>query len=95
MSYTKFQPQNFLSSWEEYLNVFLPYMGMVAILFNGAEQFKRIDNIPLREGPMWNLVSIGQAVSKKTTFTDYVIFLYVYSTGTRAVNPGRQNFDCN
>ena len=34
-------------------------MGMAAILFNGAEPFEEIVNIPLREGLMWNLVNIG------------------------------------
>ena len=38
-------------------------MGMTATLFNGAEPFEQIVNIPLTEGPMWNLTKIGQAVS--------------------------------
>ena len=38
-------------------------MGMTAILFNGAEPFEQIVNIPSTEGPMWNLAKIGQAVS--------------------------------
>ena len=42
-------------------------MVMVAILFNGAEQFEQIVNIRT-EGPMWNLVKIGQVVSEKKTF---------------------------
>ena len=32
---------------------------------------------PSTEGPMWNLVKIGQAVSEKKTFKDYEI-LYMY-----------------
>ena len=38
MLYTKIQPQNFFGVGEEDIKkVFLPYMGMAAILFNGAE----------------------------------------------------------
>ena len=36
---TKIQPQKFLGSGEDF-QVFLPYMGMVAILFNGQEPFQ-------------------------------------------------------
>ena len=52
-------------------------MGMTDILFNDAEQFKQSDNMPLTEGPMCNLVKIGQAVSQKKTLKDYEI-LYMY-----------------
>ena len=41
------------------------------------EWFEHIDNMPLTEGPKWNLVKIGQAVSEKKTFKDYEI-LYMY-----------------
>ena len=51
-------------------------MGMAVILFNGAEPFEHIVNILSTEGPMWNLVKIGQVVSKKT-FKDFS-FLYMY-----------------
>ena len=40
-------------------------MGMPAILFNGAEQFEQTDNTLSTEGPMRNLLKIGQAVSEK------------------------------
>ena len=43
-------------------------MGMAVILFNGAQPFEQIVNIPSTEGPMWNLVKIGQAVSEKKMF---------------------------
>ena len=36
-------------------------------------QFEQIDNTPLMEDPMWNLVKTGQAVSEKKTFKDYMI----------------------
>ena len=32
--------------------MFLPYMGIEALLFNDAELFKQIDNAPLTEGLM-------------------------------------------
>ena len=48
----KIQPQSFLGSGEEDVLVFLPYMNMAAILFNGAELFVQIVNMLLIEGPM-------------------------------------------
>ena len=67
MLYTKIQPQSFLGSGGEYFYVFLPYMGMAAILFDGAEPFEQIGNTLMTEGPMWNLVKNAQAFSKKTS----------------------------
>ena len=49
-------------------------MGLVVILFNDAEPFEQIDDIPSTEGPMWNLVKNGQAISEKKTFKDYEIY---------------------
>ena len=34
-------------------------MGIVDILFNDAGPFEEIDNTPLTESQMWNLVKIG------------------------------------
>ena len=62
-------------------------MGIAAILLNGAEPFEQIVNIPLTEGPMWNPVKIGQTVSEKKTFKDFMI-IYLYSLGARADNSG-------
>ena len=39
-------------------------MGMAAILFNNAKPFEQIDNTPLTESPIWNLLKIGQALSE-------------------------------
>ena len=50
-------------------------MGMVAILFYGAEPFQQI--VKLTECIMWNLVKTDQAVSEKKMFKDYTI-LYMY-----------------
>ena len=67
-------------------------MGTVAILFNGEEPFKQNVNFPLTEGPMRNLVEIGQAVSEKT-FKDYTM-LYMYIVqGKRQITLEGQNFD--
>ena len=53
-------------------------MRMAVILFSDAEPFEQSVNIPSTEGPMWNLVKIGQVVSEKKTFTDFkVLYLYV------------------
>ena len=53
MLYTKIQPRSFLVSEEEISKcLFLPYMGMVAVLFNNAEPLNKIVNTPLTEGPM-------------------------------------------
>ena len=49
--------------------MFLPYLGMAAILFDGAailfdgaESFEQTGNTLLTEGPMRNHVKIAQAV---------------------------------
>ena len=39
MLYTKIQPKSFLDSGEDFY-VFLPYMDMAAILFDGVEPFE-------------------------------------------------------
>ena len=49
---------------------------------------------PLTEGPMWNLVKTGQAVSEKMKFKDYAI-LYMYTAQGKADNPEEQNSDFN
>ena len=77
LQFTKIQPWSFLGLWEEFLGVFfLPYMGMTAILFNDAEQFEQIDNMPSTEGPKCNLVKTGQAVSEKKTFNK-ILYMYI------------------
>ena len=55
--------------------MFLPYIGMVDILFNDAGPFEQIDYTPSTENPMWNLMKVGPVVSKKKkkTLKDYNI----------------------
>ena len=60
-------------------------MGMAATLFSGAKPFEQIVNIPSTDGSMLNLVKIGQAVSEKKTFKDFMI-LYMY------IAQGRKTF---
>ena len=48
MLYTKIQPQSFLGSEEDF-KVYLPYMGMTAILFNSVEPFEQIVNTLLTD----------------------------------------------
>ena len=53
-------------------------MGMADILLNDAEPFEHIDNTFSTEGPMWNLVTIGQATSEKKTFQDSeTLYMYI------------------
>ena len=52
-------------------------MGMVATLFNDAEQFEQIDNMPLTEDPIRNLVKIGQAVSEKMSKDYKNLYMYI------------------
>ena len=65
MLYTRIQPQSFLSTGEEDFWVFLPYMGMAAILFNDAEPFEQSVTIPSTEGPMWNLLKLVKWFQKR------------------------------
>ena len=70
-------------------------MGMVTILFNDAEPFEQSVNIPSTEGPMWNLVKVGQEVLEKKMFRDFmVLYLYIKHRG-KGNNPQGQNFDPN
>ena len=62
-------------------------MDRAAILFNNAKPFEQIDNTPLTEGPIWNLVKIGQAVSKVEDVLRLRDFIYVCRPGARADNP--------
>ena len=53
-------------------------MGIVAMGFNGTEPFEQTYNNPSTEGPMWNLVKIGQAVwEKKTIKANTIIYIYI------------------
>ena len=65
----------------------LPYIGMAATLFTGVEPFDQIVNTPSTEDPMWNLVKIGQAVSEKKTFKDYMILYMYVAQGQRQISP--------
>ena len=63
MLYTKIQSQSFVGSGKDQ-KMFLPYMGMAAILFTSTKLFEQIGNTISTEGPMWNLVKIAHAVSE-------------------------------
>ena len=68
MLYKKIEPRSVLGPGEENFQVFFfsPYMGMATTLLNDAEPIEQFDNRPLTEGPVQNLVKIGQALSEKT-----------------------------
>ena len=50
---------------------------MVATLFNSVEPFKQTDNTLLTEGPMWNLVTINQAVSENKCKDYTSLYMYI------------------
>ena len=64
------------------------YIGMVAILFNGAEPFVQIVNTLLIEGPIWYLVKTGRAVSEKKTFKDNIHLFYIEFIHSPILNMG-------
>ena len=63
-------------------------MGIVTILFNNAEPFEQIDNTPSTEGPVCNLIKIGQAVQEKKTFKYYETLHMYLAQGQGQVTPG-------
>ena len=67
----------------------LPYMGMAAMLFSGADPFGQFVNTLSTEGPMWNLAKIVQAISKKKTFKGFTILcMYMYrAQGVGQITP--------
>ena len=66
-------------------------MGMSAILFKDAEPFEQIDNIPLSEGSMWNLVKMVKLFQKMFMI---IRFLYMYvSQVQRQITPGDNIFN--
>ena len=70
--------------------MFLQYTGMAAILLNDPEPFEQSVTIPLSEGPMWNLMKIGQVVLEKT-FKDFMVFYLYKAQGQGQVTPRVQN----
>ena len=70
-------------------------MGMPAILFNHAERFEQIGNMPSTEGT----TDVKSGDNWSSCFREDVQrkqdFIHVYSPGARADNPGGQNFDCD
>ena len=74
MLYTKIQLQTFLCSGEKDIELFLPYIGMAAILFNVTDPFEQIVNTLSTGGLMWNLMKIAQAFSEKT-FKNYIFYI--------------------
>ena len=69
-------------------------MDTVAILFNGTEPFKQVDNTLSTEGPLWNLVTIAQAFSEKIFKNDTMLYMYM-AQGQRQITLRGQNFDYN
>ena len=93
MLFTKIQSQSFLSTGEENFEVFFTYMGMSSILFNGAEPYEQVVNIPSTD-PMWNLVKICQVVSEKKLEDFMILYLYI-AQGKGQITLRRQVFGYN
>ena len=71
-------------------------MGMAAILINDAKPFEQSVNMLSVEGPMWNLVKIGQVVLGKKRFKDsMVLYLYIGQGQGKITPVGAQTFDPN
>ena len=70
MLYTEIQPQHFLVLEKKIFIFFLPYMGMGAILFSGAEPFDQIVKAPCEI--LWKLVKRFQSCLKISWFYRYI-----------------------
>ena len=81
----------FLVLEKKILSGFLPYMGMMTILFNGVEPFEQTVNIPSTE----DSVKIGQAVSEKKMFNDYIILNMYIAHGQGRITARGQNLIAN
>ena len=68
MLHTKFQGHRSIGSGEEDFLMFLPYMGMAAILVMWPELFGQLYVPPIPGGYIWNLVTIGPVVSEEKSF---------------------------
>ena len=95
MLYTKIQPQSILGSGKEIVLVFLPYMGMAAILFNCAKQFQEIVNIRSTEGSVLNLMKISQTITEKKAFKNNTILYMYIAQGQGQSTPRWQFFYSN
>ena len=102
MLYTKIQPQSFLSSEEDFEEFF--FFIQIWLRRRSCSMVQNNLNklmIPLqqkdytfsKEGPVWNLVKISQAVSKMKMFKYHAILYRYIAQGQ--ITPGGQNTDCN
>ena len=71
--YTKIQPQRLSCFF-----VFLPYVGMAAILFNHVNPFRYIVKTSFDRRPLVKSGENGQWVSGKKSFKDYTdLYMYI------------------
>ena len=94
MLYTKIQPQSILGSGEEDFYVILPYICMVAILFNSVESFEQIVSTLSTDSPMPNLVKIAHTVSGKTFENYTILYMYINQVQGQTTPRGLIVFDC-
>ena len=86
MLYAKIQPQSLLGS-EEGFEVFLPYMGMAAILFNIAKPFEQIVSTTLTGVPCE--IRRKMAQFKKRRHLNIYTILYMYKAQEQGqISPG-------
>ena len=69
-------------------------MGILAILFSGAEPFEQVVSTLSIEDRMWNLMKIVQAVSEEK-FQNYTILYMYIAQGQWQITHRGQKFDCN
>ena len=94
--YVRFSlPQVFLALEKMILKCFFHHIWTWRQSCLMVELFEQFVSILPNEGPMWNLVKLGQAVSENKTFKDYrILYLYI-SHGQGQITHGEQNLDCN
>ena len=70
MMYTKFQGHRLLGLREEDFLMFLPFLGMAAILVMWPGLFEQTFFPPSHRSPVWNLTLIGPVVSEEKMFKE-------------------------
>ena len=81
MLHTKFQGNQSRGSGEKDFLMFLPYMGMAAILLIRPVPFEQIFKQPLPGACIWNLIKIGPTVSEEKSFENVDKHLILMTVG--------------
>ena len=70
-------------------------MCMAAILLNGMEPFEQIFNTLSTKDPMWNLITIAQAISEENIYKNNTILYMYIAQGQEQITLRGQNFNCD